>query len=60
MRELLKSKGSLFPENSLEDSRNEHSSRKAHTRMNTINFAVQIYSSIQLWPDFVINFFFFQ
>lgn len=34
-------------------------SRKAHTHMNTINFAVQIYSSIQQWPDFVINFSFF-
>lgn len=42
MREPLKSKGSLFPENSLEDSRNERSSRKTHIHMNTINLAVQL------------------
>lgn len=39
MRERLKSKGLLFPENSLADSKNEHSSSQTRTRMDMISFS---------------------
>lgn len=50
MREPLKSKGSLFPENSLADSKNENQTR---THMDIIHFSVQVYSWIHLLPNFV-------